>query len=213
LEAVQLWNLPGIEQEEKPHFWEREKLKEPTEGDRKEKFKRVFEREKVLEKARSSLDIYARLLGRKRYFFSDRPTTLDVYLASHILLLLDAPFPDPLLQSLLTESYPTLTAHARQIHLQAFPTTGSNIPLLAPQNYTLRSLVPWQPAKIRKSIPKPKSEEDIWFDRMRWGWIALVVISAVVYVAQSGIVMELRDLDISDEGDEEYESRIVEDEE
>jgi hypothetical protein len=48
---------------------------------------------------------------------------------------------------------------------------------------------------------------------MRWGWIALVVISAVVYVAQSGIVMELRDLDISDEGDEEYESRIVEDEE
>jgi sorting and assembly machinery component 37 len=47
LEAVQLWNLPGIEQEEKPHFWEREKLKEPTEGDRKEKFKRVFEREKV----------------------------------------------------------------------------------------------------------------------------------------------------------------------
>jgi sorting and assembly machinery component 37 len=48
LEAVQLWNLPGIEQEEeKPHFWEREKLREPTESDRKEKFKRVFEREKV----------------------------------------------------------------------------------------------------------------------------------------------------------------------
>ena len=48
LEAVRLWNLPGIEQEdEKPHFWEREKLKEPAEGDRKERFKRVFEREKV----------------------------------------------------------------------------------------------------------------------------------------------------------------------
>jgi sorting and assembly machinery component 37 len=48
LEAVQLWNLPGIEQEEeKPHFWKREKLREPTEGDRKEKFKRVFERENV----------------------------------------------------------------------------------------------------------------------------------------------------------------------
>jgi sorting and assembly machinery component 37 len=48
LEAVQLWNLPGIEQEEeKPHFWKREKLREPTESERKEKFKSVFEREKV----------------------------------------------------------------------------------------------------------------------------------------------------------------------
>jgi hypothetical protein len=46
LEAVHLWNLPGIEQEEeKPHFWE--KAKEPKETDRKEKFKRVFEREKA----------------------------------------------------------------------------------------------------------------------------------------------------------------------
>ena len=48
LEAVQLWNLPGIgKEEDKPHFWERVKVTEPTEEDRKEKFKRVFEREKV----------------------------------------------------------------------------------------------------------------------------------------------------------------------
>jgi len=47
LEAVQLWNLPGIEQEERPHFWERDKSREPTEKDRKEEFKRIFEREKV----------------------------------------------------------------------------------------------------------------------------------------------------------------------
>jgi hypothetical protein len=42
-----LWNLPGIEQEERPHFWERDKSREPTEKDRKEEFKRIFEREKV----------------------------------------------------------------------------------------------------------------------------------------------------------------------
>jgi len=195
-----LWNLPGIEKEEqKPHFWERERLQEPTEEDRKVKFKRVFEREKVLDKARSSLDIYARLLGENRYFFSDRPTSLDVYVASHILLLLDAPFYDTLLQSLLTEFYPTLTAHARQIHLQAFPSTGSDIPLSLPRNIALRSLVPWPPAKALKSKPKPKSDEDINFDRMRWGWIGVALFSAAFYVAQSGIIGVVRDRYIDEE--------------
>jgi sorting and assembly machinery component 37 len=133
---------------------------------------------------------------------TNRPTTIDVYIASHILLLIDAPFPDPLLQTLLKESYPTLTDHARQIHLQAFPATGSDIPLLPHQSYTLRALIPWPPAKIRKSKPKPKSEDDIRFDRMRWGWIALAAFSAVFYIAQSGLIQAVRDLDNVDEEDE-----------
>lgn len=48
LEAVNLWNLPGIEQaeeEQKHKFWE--KAKAPVEGEPKEKFKSVFERERV----------------------------------------------------------------------------------------------------------------------------------------------------------------------
>jgi sorting and assembly machinery component 37 len=130
-----------------------------------------------------------------------RPTTIDVYIASHILLLIDAPFPDPLLQTLLKESYPTLTAHARQIHLQAFPATGSNIPLLPSQSYTLRALIPLPPAKTRKSNPKPKSEDDIRFDRMRWGWIAVAVFSAVYYIAQSGIIQAVRNLDNVEKGE------------
>jgi sorting and assembly machinery component 37 len=139
-----------------------------------------------------------------------RPTSLDVYVAAHILLLLDAPFPDPLLQTLLKESYPTLTAHARQIHLQALPTTGSDVPLLPAQNYTLRSLIPWSQAKTRKSKPKRRSEEDIRFDRMRWGWIALAVFSAVFYIAQSGIVQVVRNLDNID-GEDGYEIDVDED--
>lgn len=129
-----------------------------------------------------------------------RPTTLDVYVASHILLLLDAPFPDPLLQSLLTESYPTLSAHARQIYLRAFSATGSDIPVLPPPNYIMRSLVPW-PAKQKPTL-KPKSEEDVRFDRLRWGWIALVMFSAAFYIAQSGVVQAVRNLDL--DGDEQY---------
>jgi len=37
---------------------------------------------------------------------------------------------------------------------------------------------------------------------MRWGWNALVVFSAVFYIAQSGLVQAMRNLDIADEEDE-----------
>lgn len=73
LEAVELWNLPGIEQEEgEKSRWFGEKPKPPPEGEPKEKFKRAFEREKVLDKAKSSLDIYARLLGDKQLIFGEK---------------------------------------------------------------------------------------------------------------------------------------------
>lgn len=46
LEAAELWNLSGIEQEQdKPKFGE--KPKSEGDGDPKDKFKKVFEREKV----------------------------------------------------------------------------------------------------------------------------------------------------------------------
>lgn len=48
LETVEMWNLPGIEQEEgEKSRWFGEKPKPPPEGEPKEKFKRAFEREKV----------------------------------------------------------------------------------------------------------------------------------------------------------------------
>jgi sorting and assembly machinery component 37 len=120
-------------------------------------------------------------------YINCRPTTLDIYVASHILLLLDAPFPDLLLQSLLKESYPTLTAHARLIHLRALPTTGSDIPVRPPQGYSLGSLIPWPVTRLaRKPKPKQKTAEDIRFDRLRWGWIALAAFSAALYIAQTG---------------------------
>jgi sorting and assembly machinery component 37 len=121
---------------------------------------------------------------------------------------MDVPFPDPLLQSLLRESYPTLSAHAREIHLRAFPATGSDIPLLPPENYTVRSLVPLPPAKTQESKSKRKSEEHVRFDRLRWGWIALVVFSAAFYIAQSGVVQAVRNLDLDglDEDDEDVKS-------
>lgn len=47
LEAAELWNLPGIEQEEEVKTWFGEKPKAEKDSDHKEQFKKVFERERV----------------------------------------------------------------------------------------------------------------------------------------------------------------------
>ncbi|EEB87852.1 hypothetical protein MPER_14631, partial [Moniliophthora perniciosa FA553] len=98
LEAVGLWCLPQLEQpEDKPRFREERGGKERQKVKPRDKFVRVFEREKVAEKARAALDVLDRLLGDERYFGGgDSPSQLDMKIAAHILLLKVPPFPDPL---------------------------------------------------------------------------------------------------------------------
>lgn len=145
-------------------------------------------------------------ITRLKFF---RPTTLDVYLASHLLLLIDPAFPDPLLRSLLKESYPTLCEHARRIHLAAFPTTGSDIPIIPAQNYSIGSLIPWPTRVTKKEAPKPKSPEEIKFERMKWGWIGLATFSVVFYIAQSGIVQAVLAVAAAAQNSEDGELEIV----
>jgi len=190
LEASGLWNIPGGEQEEEKPFRE---IKKPVVQDRSTKYTEVFEREKTLEKARSLFDLYQRLLGGKRFFYHDRPTTLDVALASHLLLLINAPFPDPLLKTLLTESYPSLVTHANSVQAEALPLSEDGIKKLPPQGYSLRSLVPLisscNPAPSGK--PSVQTDADIQFGRMRWGWIGLAATSVIVYFLRVGLPIQL----------------------
>lgn len=72
LEAAGLWNLPGIEPESPKAFRTDSQKQQNSPTNNKETFVRVFEREKVIGKARSSLDIYARLLGDQTYFYGTR---------------------------------------------------------------------------------------------------------------------------------------------
>ncbi|KAI0247955.1 hypothetical protein BJV78DRAFT_1241364 [Lactifluus subvellereus] len=178
LEANGLWTLPahGEENEaEKPkRFGEQVTEKE----DPKQTFKSAFQRERVLEKARTALSLYARLLGDKDFFFYDRPTTLDLTLAAHVLLLVDAPLPDTLLSSLLSSSYPALLLHARRVLNAAAPTA----PMLPPERYRLSALLPYPSFRAWWSEPRhPKSEEEKRFERMRWRWIGLAVLGSIGY--------------------------------
>ncbi|KAJ3775408.1 hypothetical protein FB446DRAFT_725338 [Lentinula raphanica] len=169
LESAGLWSLPGIEQEKKG-FSKRRPRKE-SKVDRRDRFLKVFEREKVLEKARTVLDIYSRLLGTKNYFDGDQPSLLDATVAAHILLLSRPPFPDPLLQDLVNTSYPSLVSHANRLYDQ---TLSASIPTRkAAQNNFLQSLPP--PFRVAE-------ESDVWETRLRFAFIGLMLGGVATYL-------------------------------
>ncbi|KAG1803746.1 outer mitochondrial membrane transport complex protein-domain-containing protein [Suillus plorans] len=177
LEAAGLWTQIASESE-KDSFGKRQKKDDP-----KDNYARAFERDKVSALAKASFALYAKLLNGQKFFFGERPTTLDVYLASHILLLLDPPFPDHSMRCILEDSYPTLAEHARNVQTEV-----SQIPrqyLVAPaQKQSLLSLIP----RPLTNPPKPKEsrmdEADLRFRRMRWMWLALAFGGVACYVAQ-----------------------------
>ena len=148
-----------------------------------------------------------------------RPTSLDVLLAAHTLLLINPPFPDPLLPSLLSTSYPSLLAHARRVLSAAFPQSTSpseQLQMLPPQSYSLRGLLPypalqapWR-ANETKMKEEEKSEKDREFDRKRWQWIGLAAVSAVGYWLFLGlaIVINFKDNEGEESVDGEGEESV-----
>ncbi|KAK7467269.1 hypothetical protein VKT23_004326 [Stygiomarasmius scandens] len=172
LESAGLWTLPGIEQEKKETTFKFRRDEKKEEVKPRDRFLRVFEREKVLEKARSILDIYARLLGDSAFFHGDRPTSLDVVVAAHVALLVHPPFPDPLLQELLQNSYPDLVSHSERIYTQI---KDSQIPTRrASKTDSLSSL-----------LPNMSDTDDVWLIRLRWAYLGLTLGGIVAYTASA----------------------------
>ncbi|KAG6918117.1 hypothetical protein DXG01_016305 [Tephrocybe rancida] len=179
LETAGLWDLPTKEEEKKT--LKEAKIKQKDQNTKT--FQETFGREKVLEKARASLDIYARLVGERDFIFGkDKPTTLDIVLAAHILLLLEPEFPDTSIQSLIKDSYPTLASHAWRV-LNHVTIPGE--PLLrtcSTPSFAWSSLLPSPPMATRNEKP---SEEDLHFRRMRWGFYGLTLGTLGVYLLTS----------------------------
>jgi len=107
-----------------------------------------------------------------------RPTTLDLSLAAHILLLIHAPLPDTLLSSLLSSSYPALISHARRVLGAAAPSAR----VLPPERYRPSALLPYPSFRSWWNEPRrPKTEEEKRFERMRWRWIGLALVGSIGY--------------------------------
>ncbi|KAG8945039.1 hypothetical protein FRC03_001830 [Tulasnella sp. 419] len=93
-----------------------------------ETLRRTFGKEKILEKGKAVFDLLTSLLKQSSFIFNERPSILDVRLAAHILLLLHAPLPNPLLKTLLLDSYTPLVDHALLVRTYAFPSSDPSRP-------------------------------------------------------------------------------------
>ncbi|KAJ6497039.1 hypothetical protein C8R47DRAFT_1113602 [Mycena vitilis] len=177
LEATGLWNNKPTE----PKSF----LSSKSSANSNEQIAQRFQQEKVVQTARDCLDMYARLLGENQFVFHERLTSLDVVLAAHVLVIIKPSFPDTLLSSLLTESYPTLVSHAERILARSLepPTQIES----SARNHPIWSLLPSLPV----ACGREKSEEDIQHERMTLGWVALAVGSVGMYLMTMGNPLEV----------------------
>ncbi|KAI6132148.1 hypothetical protein EDD16DRAFT_1534807 [Pisolithus croceorrhizus] len=198
LETSGLWRSPATEQEHKSPFAKNEKERD----DHTSTFTRAFEREKVMEKARTILDLYARLLDGKKFLFEAHPTSLDVYLAAHILLLANPPFPGSVLQILLLEKYTSLVDHARRVQHEV--AQAPPYELAAPSKPSVLSLFTFGRG-VTKEV-KTSNPDDVRFQRMRWVWVALALGAAAFNIVQFSKSIVILSVDDDDEGDEDEDA-------
>ena len=135
--------------------------------------------------------------------FFDRLSSVDVIVAAHILLLVDPPFPGPLIKDLINNSYPALVSYARRIYDQAFKEGHSPIQFISSSS-SLWALIPaWPKAPVHS---KPKSQEDISYNRMSWTFLGLAIGSLAAYLVVVGsqvqIVWKEKDIDVESDDTE-----------
>ncbi|KAG6814531.1 hypothetical protein H0H92_000057 [Tricholoma furcatifolium] len=175
LQMAGLWDLPTKENEEKKPF---EKEKTKAKEDNKKVFQETFSREKVLEKTRDILDVYARLVADRNFIYREKPTTLDIVLAAHILLLVEPEYPDPYIKNLIQDSYPSLILHARRVFGDIMESQDSQLQISCAPKFVWRSLFPWPPPRWGKR----ESEEEIQYRRMRWGFYGVALGTMAAYM-------------------------------
>lgn len=95
---------------------------------------------------------------------------MDLVFAAHLLLLLNPPYPDPLLGDLLKNSYPSLVDHARKIEAKTF--NSVNTPISTTKSRTLLSST----APVQNKTP-----DEVLLARQRWGWSVFAVGAVLLF--------------------------------
>ncbi|KXN92218.1 hypothetical protein AN958_08671 [Leucoagaricus sp. SymC.cos] len=198
LESAGLWSLPPPEPAKKQLS---KQSANETRKEAKETFTQAFEKEK--DKAKEVLGIYARLLEGKQFVYQGRPTTLDLLLAAHTLLLVAPPLPDTLIKELVIEWYDTLADHAKCIQDLAFGKDQPKFPIQSSRG-SLWDLIPSRNAfKAAQAKGLERTPEDVEYEKFTWGFIGLALGSVVAYFAILG--SPIRIVRIVQEGEEEEE--------
>ncbi|KAI0709218.1 Tom37 C-terminal domain-containing protein, partial [Earliella scabrosa] len=197
LEASELWHVPEVEDEPEEPRSVLGRRKKQRADDKPHKYKSVLEREKVVEKTRSFFDVYDRLLGEQTFFMGGQtPSTLDVVFAAHTHVLLSLKFPDPLVVSVLAESYSRFISHRDTVLSMALPDQRL-FPPVAQKSWSssLRYIVPWprKPVQRRASAAfanSPEVKKLEWrYKLWRWGFIGASVLAAAAYLHFATIVI------------------------
>lgn len=135
------------------------------------------------------------------------PTTLDLLIAAHVLLLIIPPFPDTFVKELTKN---TLADHAKRIQTIAL---GSDRPKLHIRSWrnSVWNLVPSY--RVVKTVPaRERAPEDARHEKLTWGFFGLALGSVVAYFAAMGFPIIVSRSVLEDEEDEaEDEEDINED--
>lgn len=110
-----------------------------------------------------------------------RPSTLDINLAAHLLLLIRPSFPDPLIQDLVKSEYPSLVDYAERVYTTASSARQTVLRSRTTSQAVLRTFVPQialTPSNKdeHQKIINNKPEEPR-FVQWRWAYFAVVVVS------------------------------------
>ena len=122
-------------------------------------------------------------------------------MSAHVLLLLEPPYPAPVIRQLLVDSYPTLVTHARLMFAQTLGEAAPAIRLVAPLKLTWRDIVP---SMLWAGKRHARSEDEARYDRDRRRFFGLVFGCLVGYllIVSRGVTIEFvrqEDVDVQEE--------------
>lgn len=124
-------------------------------------------------------------------------------MSAHVLLLLEPPYPAPVIRQLLVDSYPTLVTHARFMFAQTLGEAAPAIRIVAPRKLTWRDIVPsllW----ARKRHARSEDEARYDRDRRRFFGLAFGCLVGYLLIVSRGLTIRFeRPEDVN--GQEEVE--------
>ncbi|GJJ12665.1 hypothetical protein Clacol_006909 [Clathrus columnatus] len=183
LEAAGLWHV--IDEEEQEDNVEKELHGNRLTREYRRTVRKSFDKVQFYDKAKPVFDILDNLIKQKDFIFGDRPSTIDLTLASRILLVCGAPLPDSIIKDMLTSSYPSLIAHAARVHALAFSASNPPPNIMEPKNLNFFQVLRGSLKNLKRHILTDhlETEEDKKFRRYRYGWYTLTALTAIGYLA------------------------------
>nr|ODN96631.1 hypothetical protein L204_03339 [Cryptococcus depauperatus CBS 7855] len=180
-------------------------------GQETEKRHRKWGEQQLEARIKTALDPISRRLGNRSFFFSDKPSTLDLALYSQLTLILKPTLPSSLFPNIIRKHYPSLVSFherlAELIPLSEMPLQAQSLPKQVTWRETFKSWFP-MPNSVVQPAKEVKTSKQRKMERGRWLWFTAAGLSMVTYLFASGIIS----INLGEENQDETEWIEVDDE-